>query len=320
MIYVMFLKTHKCASSTVQNIFLRYGYQHNLTFALGKGHILGHPRKFNYYMLDRNLLTSSGRADIFTVHSLLNIPEHQKAMYPDAKWITIVRDPVEQFPSLFKYYELNTYYYNMDIETFLKHSVEALRRPALPRYEGKHGRNSMLFDMGSPDILPLEKLTEVIHEMDNLFHYVMIAERMDESLILLKHELCWTNDDIIGFTKNARVDGKEKLPQALEDKITHMNAEDTVIYKHFLVKHIKAVEAFGIVKMAKEVSNLKDLRKQYFDRCVSEEVLGHDERLSNKEWKGNVKAYLPADTNDETCKLILMGEVELVNLVRKKTK
>ncbi|CAL4135510.1 unnamed protein product, partial [Meganyctiphanes norvegica] len=114
--HFMFLKTHKCASSTVQNIFLRYGYQHNLTFALGNGHILGFPTKFNYNMLNLNLLNSSGVADIFTLHSRLNIPEHQKAIYSDAKWITIVRDPVQQFPSLFAYYELKKFY-RMDLES-----------------------------------------------------------------------------------------------------------------------------------------------------------------------------------------------------------
>lgn len=38
---IIFLKTHKCASSTIQNILMRYGVQNELTFAL--------PRRGNYF-------------------------------------------------------------------------------------------------------------------------------------------------------------------------------------------------------------------------------------------------------------------------------
>ncbi|XP_042875027.1 uncharacterized protein LOC122255180 [Penaeus japonicus] len=70
--HVMFLKTHKCASSTVQNIFLRYGYTNNLTFALpGGGNYLGNPGLFKAGLILRNLLT--GVADIFAVHTRLNV-------------------------------------------------------------------------------------------------------------------------------------------------------------------------------------------------------------------------------------------------------
>ncbi|XP_050700188.1 galactosylceramide sulfotransferase-like [Eriocheir sinensis] len=45
--HLFFLKTHKCASSTVQNILFRYGYSRNLTFALPRsGNYLGHPKYF----------------------------------------------------------------------------------------------------------------------------------------------------------------------------------------------------------------------------------------------------------------------------------
>ncbi|XP_066938910.1 uncharacterized protein [Macrobrachium rosenbergii] len=52
--HIMFLKTHKCASSTVQNIFLRYGFKHNLTFALPEiGNYLGNPRLFTANLVPR---------------------------------------------------------------------------------------------------------------------------------------------------------------------------------------------------------------------------------------------------------------------------
>ena len=36
---IVYLKTHKCASSSLQNIFLRFGEKRNLSFVLPKGRL-----------------------------------------------------------------------------------------------------------------------------------------------------------------------------------------------------------------------------------------------------------------------------------------
>ncbi|MED6265981.1 hypothetical protein CHARACLAT_030946, partial [Characodon lateralis] len=45
--HIMFLKTHKTASSTVLNMLYRFGDEHNLRFALPLGYQLGYPLPFN---------------------------------------------------------------------------------------------------------------------------------------------------------------------------------------------------------------------------------------------------------------------------------
>lgn len=45
--HIMFLKTHKTASSTVLNMLYRFGEQHGLRFALPLGYQLGYPLPFN---------------------------------------------------------------------------------------------------------------------------------------------------------------------------------------------------------------------------------------------------------------------------------
>lgn len=46
---LMFLKTHKTGGSTLQNIFMRFGYRHGLVFVLppAPGIHLGYPEKFS---------------------------------------------------------------------------------------------------------------------------------------------------------------------------------------------------------------------------------------------------------------------------------
>ena len=54
---IVFLKTHKTASSTIQNIFFRYGLKNSLRFALPekgwKSHLLGYPSPFQRSFLQQ---------------------------------------------------------------------------------------------------------------------------------------------------------------------------------------------------------------------------------------------------------------------------
>ena len=54
---IVFLKTHKTASSTIQNIFFRYGLKNSLRFALPekgwKSHLLGYPSPFQREFLQQ---------------------------------------------------------------------------------------------------------------------------------------------------------------------------------------------------------------------------------------------------------------------------
>ena len=66
------------------------------------------------------------------------------------------------------------------------------------------GRNQMLWDSGLA-AAAMDNRTAVdnkIAEMDDTFGLVMIAERWDESVILLRDLLCWDYSDVINFKLN----------------------------------------------------------------------------------------------------------------------
>ena len=63
--------------------------------------------------------------DIFALHSIWNVGEVRRTLGPGTTYITILRDPVELFESLWVYAGLGKYY-NTDLETF-----------ALSKKEGK---------------------------------------------------------------------------------------------------------------------------------------------------------------------------------------
>ncbi|GBN23350.1 hypothetical protein AVEN_218297-1, partial [Araneus ventricosus] len=71
---------------------------------------------------------------------------------------------------------------------------------------GKIGFNQMLFDLGMDDkaFSNNSAVMDYVRFVDSVFDLVMVRERMDESLVLLKELLCWDVDDVIIFHLNAR--------------------------------------------------------------------------------------------------------------------
>ena len=73
---------------------------------------------------------------------------------------------------------------------------------------GLLGPNQILADFNVFDIYNEEEVTAKIQEVDATFHLVMILERFQESLILMRNILGWSFDDIKNLKLNARKETK----------------------------------------------------------------------------------------------------------------
>ena len=104
---VAFLKTHKTASTTIQNILFRYAYKNNLTLVLNdSGNYIG----ANGFSLESVENTSWYRAkiqpDIFCLHSVWsNMTTVKSILHPNSVYFTILRDPIDVFESLWTYFD-----------------------------------------------------------------------------------------------------------------------------------------------------------------------------------------------------------------------
>lgn len=265
-------------------------------------------------MIPPKLLPPSGKVDIFAVHTRLS-QDHLKVLHNDSIWVTVVRDPVSLYESLYNFFHLNNLY-KIKLEDLVKLPMEELL--LLPRYGHKFGKNQMIFDLGYDDNMTVVNLFRAIKEVDKRFNLVMIAEKLDESLILLRHLLCWSLHDVVFFTKNARREEVKKgLPLATKKTILEMNSADSLLYDHFLNKHNAAVSAFGKQRMADEVAELRGLRDDYFEGCGVKAVKGRDPALKFKEYSGLVSAYALSNNTDTNCLLLSLPELPLVETVRK---
>ena len=68
------------------------------------------------------------------------------------------------------------------------------------------GKNQQLWDLGLQHsaMESEEKVASKIQELDNQFNLVLLAERFDESLVLLAELLCWPLEDLRYLKQNAR--------------------------------------------------------------------------------------------------------------------
>ena len=91
---IVFHKTHKTSSSSIQNILLRYAKQHNLNVVIPiKGHHLGENEKFEISVVSETPWFKAGlHPNIFCLHNVWNGPEIAK-LYGERKpfYFSIIR-------------------------------------------------------------------------------------------------------------------------------------------------------------------------------------------------------------------------------------
>jgi hypothetical protein len=90
--HIGFLKVHKAASSTMQNIFFRFGLKRNLTFVF-----TSHPNYFSR-IPERHLPLVKPRHrksyDIICTHGVFNYNVYSSLLPTDTVYIATVRDPL----------------------------------------------------------------------------------------------------------------------------------------------------------------------------------------------------------------------------------
>ena len=94
-------------------------------------------------------------------------------------------------------------------------------------------------------------------EIESTFGLVMIVEHFEESIVFLKHELCWEYDDLVYLKLNAhKKGGKSTLSQGAQDKLRKWLRADQMLYDHFKALFLQKLESFGRTRMRDELEKL----------------------------------------------------------------
>lgn len=268
---IAFLKTHKTASTTMQNIMFRFAERHNLTVALPQrpcDHQFCYPSSFNSKFVHPYTLP----AHIITSHMRFNHSEVQRIMPNDTIYITILREPASMFESLFSYYNQYCPSFkrvpNGSLETFLKDPWRYFRPT---EKDSMFAHNALTYDLGGDNnhrASDKAYVKDFIAKIERIFSLVMISEYFDESLVLLRHLLSWELEDVLYINLNMRTpSSRRSLQQGLPARIRVWNALDAQLYNHFNASLWCRLEALGLDCVAREVQLLREARDRLVRGC-----------------------------------------------------
>lgn len=269
---IMFLKTHKTASSTFLNILFRFGEKNKLKFAFpsSRNDFL-YPAPFHHMYVHGY---KPGMCyNIMCNHMRFNAAEVAKVLPRDTFYVTILRDPAQVFESAFHYYGPDVPLIRMMPGT--NKMSDFLHDP--DRYFIPNGFNSfylknlLFFDFGWDNTLDPDdpRVEESIRFIAEHFHLVMLMEYFEESLILLKDNLCWEMDDLLFFKLNSRKESTvSSLTLELRRKALEWNAIDWKLYMHFNLTFWKKVDAYGRKRMEMDVAELRRRNAHMMDICI----------------------------------------------------
>ncbi|KAK2708615.1 hypothetical protein QYM36_014272 [Artemia franciscana] len=299
-----FLKMHRCAGTTLQNIFLRYALTSNLNLVLPseKRKYVGSPELFSQELVDNTPWHHLGY-DMMAIHTRWDHKAIKEALGGDPAFVTIVRDPIEQFKSIYGYYNFFKFLGNLSFSQFL----DNLKDFGLVRIKNVIGRNQMLFDLGFPvsDFDNEDKVKRFVEKARKIFDLVMVMEKFEESIVLLKHLLCWDYEDFVFLKLNSMKEGtKLKLSADQEDKLSLWLKADKFLYARLKEVFEKKIEEFGHKRMEEEKLKLSSIRNQVMERCLS--------------GKQNITedALIKEMRKHAGCRLYALGEYQFLDVVK----
>ena len=244
-----FLKIPKSGSSTVACIFLRFGVNNNLSMYL--------PRKSRIFDAEQyDLMQQNKHYDIFVIHTNYNY-RFFTSIVQNPAIIGIVRRPEIRIISHVIFFNIGKRY------EYLKGlSRQSIVDNIVLDTEQYHLNKIMSSYFGINNLNMSESSIEkYLSKLNSEFTLVLILERLDESLILLKRLLNWSVFDVIYAAKKTLNNDDIHLNTSQIAHLKSTNMLEYAIYNYFYT------ELETKIKNAKndfeqEVANFQDILYQ----------------------------------------------------------
>ncbi|KAL4217360.1 Galactose-3-O-sulfotransferase 3 [Mactra antiquata] len=311
--HIGFLKVHKAASSTMQNMFFRFGLKRNLTFVFTK-----HPNYFSRSVKTHLPLVEPKHResyDILCNHGMFNLDVYSSVLPKDSVYLAIVRDPLAVFISAVNYYSQPSQLLNYlrkvpgnKLHSLIQHPQQ-YDRPFF-----SYTKNVMARDFGFPETTDESRITSYLQKLDSIFKLVIIVEYFEESLILMKHYLKWNLKDILFLSNN--VYGKGGSVQDLSPSDIRVfrkrNSLDYSVYDFFYKKFWRLLESQSDV-IYDEIFHFRSVLTLLQTFCSSSNLSNNSTlEITKSTWNDQFFIY----KND--CDLMKMDELEFIKILRQK--
>lgn len=280
---IVFLKTHKTGSSTIQNILFRFSERHQLTVAFPLySYQFAYPERFSRAFVE-DLPRGAPRFNLLCSHMRLDVGEAQAVMPAHSIYLTILRDPVQTFESVFHYYRnaIPAFQplanHSQPLLAFLKDSSQYYNAQDISNGLAK---NPMAFDLGlnaSWEETAGSLWQKELERLNHTFQLVMIAEHFDESLLLARELLGLEMEELVYVRLNIRRKEGKPLSKRLVQKIQAWNWLDVQLYRFFQRVFWHKVEVYGYMRMKRELDVFRTLLRETVARCLEGDAIGPEE-------------------------------------------
>lgn len=314
--HIAFIKVHKAASTTVQNIFLRYGYEHNLVFALPKrGSIISKRKSIR---TDNILAPPKNRSyDIMCSHARFNKEACQKILPTDTIYIGIVREPFGQFQSNLQYFrprDVLNIPGNKPVLEYLLHNDMYMKegQPIPSTY------NSMAYDFGFPDDLFWSNdrtgIQNYLLKLERDVDLVIVTDYFEESVVLMRRLLHWDLKYVLYGKLNAKNKRHPRLQIGTdEEKLYKSWARlDYALYYFFLEKLLENLQQQP-PDFYEELAYFKQIRSKYDTFCLS---VINDDIGSTELWFAGSAWNKPFVITKGNCKMLHIREIPFLDKLR----
>ena len=148
-------------------------------------------------------------------------------------------------------------------------------------------KNHMMYDFGFDPMMENDNQTRAaIEAIDKTFHFIMISNYMDESLVLLADMLCWPLEDVSSVVLNHRDAPKQnKLRiKKVREKAREWKKADTALFDFFNKSLWNRIEKFGFQRMKMEVKKLQSINQKLSNQCIDSKGKKLYKELKNTPW------------------------------------
>ena len=191
---------------------------------------------------------TTSKFDVQIGHGIFNETILRQVMQPDSVYVATLRQPFYQYRSFFYFRHMKIRFQEAQQKFIESLNINAKTEKFKMR---ERFQNAMFSYFNFNTQEALMNHTYFRHCLEHLagFFHTIIAEYYDESLLLLKEDLCWDIKDIIYIShKNASFRGKDRTPEMygsvyeLHKNISHL---DYALYEYFLQLHRQKVRQAG---------------------------------------------------------------------------
>ncbi|XP_064636968.1 galactose-3-O-sulfotransferase 2-like [Lineus longissimus] len=255
--HFVFVKTHKCSSTTLASLLRKYALDYNLTMAL--------PLK---PVVPRLLFTQSlgfpdvvSRKDIYRIgemerrgipletsyfHQRFDLNTWKSVMPPDTVYLAVLREPLDQLRSAIGYMGILGEHFKGPVQQKI---YDFYSDPKAKHFYFKHRHTTyswtksfMAFTLGLvPQNASMDVAERYLQEADGVFDLVLLTEYLFESIVLLRRRMCWTIRDVVFMRLNSEVKEGMKYPEELYKKSRAWNTVDHLFYDHFEKKLLRDI-------------------------------------------------------------------------------